>query len=56
MLEKEKCLNCGEEATVYCKRCDDGWGRSWYCSSCFEKIVMTGNCCRGNEKDYETIY
>ena len=46
--EKEECIICGKEASCHCSHCENA-----YCDECYEKVVMTGNCCRDNERDYE---
>jgi len=50
MLEekKETCCVCGNKAPLKCSHCNNH-----FCDEHYEKVVMTGNCCRGNEKDYE---
>lgn len=42
------CCVCGEEATMRCNYCEN-----WYCDKHYNNVVMTGNCCRGNELDYK---
>ncbi len=46
--QKEPCCVCGEEAETECGYCKIG-----YCQEHYAKVVMTGNCCSNNEKDYE---
>jgi C4-type Zn-finger protein len=46
--EKEVCCVCGEFAEEKCSHC-----KNPYCLPHFKSVVMTGNCCSGNEKDYE---
>jgi len=49
MEEKEQiCCVCGEAAKLECYHC-----KNHYCNKHYETTVMTGNCCSGNEKDYE---
>ena len=47
-VKKELCCICGNEAEHLCSYCKIG-----YCTEHYKKVVMTGNCCSGNEKDYE---
>ena len=46
--QKEVCCICGEFAEEKCSHC-----KNPYCLPHFKSVVMTGNCCSGNEKDYE---
>lgn len=48
------CNICGEEAKLYCKSCEDKEEdfRLWYCEKHYQSVVLTGNCCSGNEKIY----
>jgi len=46
--EKEYCCVCGEEAKYHCIHCETP-----YCEKHYKSVVMTGNCCNSNEKDYE---
>ena len=46
--EKNYCCVCGEEASLKCSYCEND-----YCNKHYETTVITGNCCRDNEKDYE---
>ena len=43
-----KCVVCGSEWIHTCYYCE-----SPYCTKHYATTVMTGNCCRENEKDYE---
>jgi hypothetical protein len=45
---REVCCVCGEFAEEKCSHC-----KNPYCLPHFKSVVMTGNCCSGNEKDYE---
>lgn len=45
---KEICCVCGSNSELKCSDCG-----STYCDVHYETTVMTGNCCRANEKDYE---
>jgi len=45
-IEKQCCV-CGEDAKHHCGSCGCG-----YCEEHYKTTVMTGNCCSGNEKDY----
>ena len=51
------CIICGKETKQYCHSCSVNWDGdfepTWYCDEHFESVVMTGNCCRGNEIAYE---
>ncbi len=46
-MSQEVCVICGSEADNECYYC-----RSAYCNTHYEKVVMSGNCCRHNEEDY----
>ena len=53
--KKGTCCICGEETDLYCNSCAYTFGKfapTWYCNEHYEKVVMTGNCCSGNEKNY----
>lgn len=43
------CCICGEEGQHICGNCENK-----YCDKHYKTTVMTGNCCSGNEKDYDT--
>jgi hypothetical protein len=45
--EEELCCICGEKAEHRCSYCDNA-----YCTKHYKSVVMTGNCCGSNEKDY----
>jgi len=45
--EKKDCCVCGEKATSSCSSCECD-----YCDEHYQSVVMTGNCCRGNELNY----
>lgn len=47
-MQEYKCCVCGEDASEKCNYCDNR-----YCLKHFKTVVMTGNCCSYNEKDYE---
>lgn len=44
---KEVCCVCGEFAEYHCGSC-----KTPFCETHYKTTVMTGNCCSGNEKDY----
>jgi hypothetical protein len=46
--EEKVCCVCGGKATSSCGHC-----QNLYCDKHYGTTVMTGNCCSGNEKDYE---
>lgn len=52
------CCVCGRRTELYCESCsehnDDGTisPLCFFCGEHYEKVVMTGNCCAGNEKNY----
>ena len=52
--KKGGCNICGEETELYCKSCEDKEEdfRLWYCEKHYQSVVLTGNCCSGNEKIY----
>lgn len=57
MLENKvgNCCICGKETKLYCKSCADPIGEyepNYYCDEHYQTVVMTGNCCSGNEKLY----
>ena len=41
------CCVCGEEAVARCS-C-----KTLYCNEHYKTTVMTGNCCRDNEREFE---
>ena len=43
-----QCCICYKPAELQCGHCNTPYCNVHYCTT-----VMTGNCCRGNEKDYE---
>ena len=45
----EECCVCGEKADFHCGSC-----KIAYCGKHYGTTVMTGNCCSGNEKDYNS--
>lgn len=45
--EIKTCIICGEKAEEDCGHCG-----SDYCEKHYRTTVQTGNCCRGNEQDY----
>lgn len=47
-MEKETCCVCGEEAELKCPHCEN-----YYCNKHYKTTVITGNCCRSNEMNYE---
>ena len=47
-MNDKTCCVCGEEAELKCGHCENG-----YCKKHYRTTVITGNCCSGNEKDYE---
>lgn len=57
-MKKDNCCVCGKETELYCSGCaehnDDGTISPvcWFCDEHYTKVVMTGNCCYNNEKDY----
>jgi len=60
MARKEKakgeCCICGKETELYCGSCCETWGEftpTFYCDEHYTKVVLTGNCCRGNEQLYD---
>ena len=44
----ENCCICGEKAGGSCSYC-----KNVYCNEHYKTVIMSGNCCSGNEKDYE---
>jgi hypothetical protein len=48
MMNLEKCCVCYADAQLSCSSCENK-----YCHIHYGTTVMTGNCCSGNEKDYE---
>jgi len=54
IMKKGNCNICGEETELYCKSCEDKEEdfRLWFCEKHYLSVVMTGNCCSGNEKSY----
>lgn len=57
MNTKGNCLVCGKETEIYCESCKDfteGY-KALFCDEHYEKIVLTGNCCRGSEELYGNL-
>lgn len=53
--EKGNCNVCGKDTDLYCSSCSETWGEfspTWFCDEHYNSVVMTGNCCAGNEQLY----
>ena len=56
--EKGSCCVCNKYTKLYCGSCceknDDGSKSPvcYFCEEHYESVVMTGNCCSGNERLY----
>lgn len=47
-MDDNKCVICGVKSIHDCCYC-----KTIYCDKHFASIVMTGNCCKMNEEDYD---
>lgn len=50
--EKGNCNVCGEETNLYCSSCKTEDCTIWFCDKHYQSVVLTGNCCSGNENLY----